>query len=346
MRKSQLTDAELQEVCGIMSVGNTALKQCAEMMGMTQRDFRGKLFSGKLDTSALNPEQLLSFRNAVPLILAVRDQCEAKVRSNFKRLIEQQSYLAAKNNYDPYNAREEFRQEAEIAVLDGIYGYTDRAIKLNTYIWQCVRNRIMATINRLNPLCPLTNEALDLVRRVQELQNASSETITDEQAVAVLGFNSNESEIFFRSITKVVNEHVKNDDGSGERWAGAHSSSHADDYTANRRGVDRDFKEIFFIRKEARQAMKNANLTELELACVCAEIFPYHGWKEDIASKHINSRTGERFTRQNIQYALERAQNKIREAYLHPPQVNKDNPQVDKFFDEWDAERAVREDVK
>jgi isocitrate dehydrogenase len=97
---------------------------------------------------------------------------------------------------------------------------------------------------------------------------------------------------------------------------------------------------VFFIRHEARQAVKDANLDEFELACLMAEIFPYHGWKEDVASKHINKRTGERFTRQNIQYALERVKKKVRDVYLNPPENPVENPIVDKFFDEWSAEKA------
>jgi hypothetical protein len=336
MRANRLNKVELEELCRIMAIGNTALKECAEMMGMKRREFRGKLFNNRLDTSKLTAEQLEKLQAAKPLIFAVRDQCQEKVRANFHRLVAQQAWLAARNNYDPQTAKEEFMQEGEIAVLDGIYGYTDTNIILSTYIWQCLRHRIFDAVNRLNPLCPLTNEALDLVRRVQEIQNANAD-LTDRQAIEVLGFSAEETEVFFRSITKVVNQNVTESQRSKE---------HQDDYTAGRRGVDRDFKETFFIRKDARQAVKDANLNDFELACVFGDTFPYHGWKEDVASKHINQRTGERFTRQNIQYVLERAKNKIREAFLHPPKVHLENPAVDEFFDAWDAERAVQEDQK
>jgi len=341
---TRLNKTQMEEVCQIMSIGNTALKECAEMMGLNQREFRGKLFNNRLDLSGLSAEQLAKLEAAKPLIFAVRDKCEAAVRGNFTRLIAQQAWLAARNNYDSANAKEEFIQEGDIAVLDGIYGYTDTKIKLFTYIWQCIRRRIFDAVNRLNPLCPLTNEAIDLIRRVKEVQNKDAE-ISDEQAVEVLGFSSEESEVFFRSATKVINEQWSS---GGGIIAGVPSrqETHADDYTSNRRGVDRDFKETFFIRTEARQAMKDANLNAFEMACVFGEIFPYHGWKEDIASKHVNPRTGERFTRQNVQYTLERAKNKIKEAFLDPSDPPVENPAVDKFFDEWSAEHAVNEDQR
>jgi DNA-directed RNA polymerase specialized sigma subunit len=353
MTAKRLNTAELKEVCGIMSIGNTALKECAEMMGMKQQEFRGKFLaehrpskslkrSVKLDTSKLTPEQVEKLNAATPLILTVHDQCQEKVQANFTKMVVQQAWLAAQNNYDPKNAKEEFMQEGEMAVLNGIYGYTDTKIALSTYMWQCIRRRIFDAVNRLNPLCPLTNEAIDLVRRVHEVQNENSD-LTDEQAVEVLGFTSDETEVFFRSMTKVMNEEKPADDGPINY--GGRGSPH-DDYTSKRRGVDRDFHEVFFIRKDARQAIKDADLDEFELECLFNDTFPYHGWKEDVANKHINPRTNERFTRQNVQYALERAKAKVRKAYLHPPKVHLENPAVDKFFDEWNTERAVREDRK
>src|SRR5579885_2137430 len=108
MRAIRLSKSEVEELTGIMSVGNTALKACADLMGMNYREFRGKLFGNKLDTSKLNPEQLQQLNAAKPLILAVRDKCQDKVLAGFKRMVMQQAYIAARNNYDPANAKDEF----------------------------------------------------------------------------------------------------------------------------------------------------------------------------------------------------------------------------------------------
>lgn len=335
MRAIQLSQEELAPLLNIMSVGNTHLKECAEMMGLTHRAFRGQLFNNKLDTSKLTPDQLQKLNDAKPFILAVREKCEDKIRANFKRIVKQQAYNASRSNYDPLNSREEFEQEGEIAVLDAIYGYTNTNIKLVTFVWRCIRRRLLTAINRLNPLCPLTNEALKLVRRVQEAQNNNPQW-TEIQAVDSLNLSDSEREVFFGSVTKVANEREETDD----------FHNHGDDYTGDRRGVDRDFNEVFFIRDEARQAVKDAELDEFELSCLMAELFPYHGWKEDVASKHINKRTGERFTRQNIQYVLERVKKKVKDAYLNPSKVPVDNPMVDEFFNSWTAECAIQEDQK
>lgn len=355
MRANRLSKTELEELTQIMSVGNSALKRCADMLDLGYREFRGKIFEKqdrhgpvvvtveKLETKLeqeslkrfkeLTHEQLESLKAAVPLIQAVHDKCQNRILANFKKMVAKQAFLASRNNYDPENAREEFTAEGWFAVLDAVYSYTDLKTKLSTFVWRCMRRRIVAAINRMNPMCPLTNEALEIVRRVQEVKDLQPD-LTDDEAVEIVGLTSDEKDVFFSAVTKVVNENVQTLD----------EETHDDDYTGGRRGVDRDFKEVFFIRKEARQALKDADLDDFEFACVIADTFPYHGWKEDVASKHVNPRTGERYTRQNVQYVLDRAKKRIRDVYIRPPKVHLDNPLVDKFFDEWDAERAIQED--
>ncbi len=50
-----LSAAELAEMSAIMAVGNTALKDCADMLGLEDKEFRGLLFRDKLEN--LTPEQ-------------------------------------------------------------------------------------------------------------------------------------------------------------------------------------------------------------------------------------------------------------------------------------------------
>ncbi len=330
MRPIRLTKGEAEELCQIMTAGNSALKRCAEMMGLKHTMFRGQLFKGTLDTSKLTPEQKQTLDAAIPLIMEVRDKCETKMRAAFYRMIVRQARAAAANNFDPHEAYEEFMQEGEMGILDATYSYeTEKGTTLLTYVWRCVRRKIVACINRLNPLCPLTNEALDIIRRVEEEREKHDGNISDDEVVEAIGLTEEERTIFFRSTTKVINEALASD---------TDEETHEDDYTGSRSGVDRDFKEVFYIRKDARQAVKDADLDELELACLLTELFPYHGWKEDVAKTHVNERTGDRYTRQNIQYVLERAKKKVKEAYVNPPKVHKENPSVDKFFDEWEGQ--------
>lgn len=325
MKAIKLTEEEFKELSAIMSTGNTLLKEFATMLGLQHREFRGKLFSGKLDISSLSPHQLDKFNAARTAIYAVREQCEEKVRAGFKRMARKIAYTAARNRSDRYNTEQDFIQEADIAILDAVYGYTDQNIKLSTFVWRCIRNRITLCSNQLNPFCPLTNEAMVIIRRVEDARSANP-TLKDDEIFNLLGFSETERDVFVSSVTKVVNE--------APRVSEEDETVH-DDYTGNRRGADKDFKEIFCIRDEARQALKDANLDNFELECILAEMYPYTGWKEDIAKRYVNKNTGKRYTRQNIEHVIERVKKKVKKVYLHPPVVRMENAKVDKFFEEW-----------
>jgi hypothetical protein len=68
-------------------------------------------------------------------------------------------------------------------------------------------------------------------------------------------------------------------------------------------------------------------------------MFPYTGWKEDIASRFINPRTGKRYTRE-VTGIIERAKDKVRNAMKSPPESPKINPMVDQIFDEMSGKFA------
>ena len=339
MKATRLSKEELQEIYPIMVKGNTLLKQCAEMMGLTHREFRGLLFNNKLDISKLAPEQLEILNAAKPFIFAVRDKCEMRVRAGFRRMLKKQSFLAARNNLDPYHAEQNFSQEGEIAILDAVYSYTDTNIKLSSYVWRVMRRRIVDAINQSNQFCPLTNEAIKILQRVEEAREKFHEPVSDEIIIESIGLTPKEREVFFGATIRVKNEEFER--GGSE---GFNVTNHMDDYTSNRRGINSEVKETFFIRKEVRQAVKDAQLDSFELECLFAEMFPYIGWKEDVSSKHGNPHTGKRYTRQNVEHVLARAKKKVRDMYTHPPKVHVDNPMVDKLFDEWDAEQAISQD--
>jgi DNA-directed RNA polymerase specialized sigma subunit len=323
MRPINLSKPVLDNLCLIMSVGNSALKECAEMMGMEDQEFRGQFFRGTLDTSKLTAEQLVKLEKSKPLIHAVRNKCETTILEGFDRMVHRQASAAAAHNVDKENVRDDFYQAGLYALDKAVFSYTDRSIPFRNYAWQVIRRDIVAQINKSNSLCPLTNEAILLRRNFEQAKQQFNGPVSDEEVVEAMGLSVKERDVLFSSGTKVINE-IVNKDVEGD-----------DDYTASRRGVDRDFHAVSAIREEVRQAVKDADLSAFELDCVLTELFPYHGWKEDVASKHINYRTNQRFTRQNVQYALARAKQKIQEVITNPPDTHKQNPFIDKFFDEW-----------
>ena len=317
-----LNNSAKERCCLIMAKGNTLLKECAEMMGLDNRAFRGLLFRKKLDITNLNPEQLDKLNEAIPAIYAVRDQCENKILHNYCKLARKRALVAAHGNATNFD---EYYQEGIIAIVDAIYGYTNTSINLTTFVYKCVQNGINKAVNRANPFCPLTAEALKLRHGFNVKKSELNRRTNDTEVVEAMGLSDKESKILFAANINVVNEifalNSINDD-------------HFDDYTSSRRNVNRDVKEVYVIRKDARQAIKDANLSDAELGVLIGNMFPYTGWQENVASKHINPSTNKRFTRAAIPHILERAIKKVKVVYMQPPTTHKENVLVDKLFDE------------
>lgn len=335
IRHVKLKPSEKQELQAIMSKGNTLLKECAKMMDMTGNEFRGKLFNKRLDTSKLSAEQLQKLNDAIPFIMEVRNKCETKILNGFAHAVYKQAKAAAVNSIDPQNSLLEFEQEATLGVLECIYGYTDTKIRFVTYVWRAMRRNINKNINRLNPFCPLTNEALGLTQDFNSTKTNLSlkmnRFVNTEEVITAMGLTEEQKEILLAANNKVISE-FKTDSGGEDN---------GNDYTSARRGIDSDLQEVNVIRKDVRQALKDAELSDIELHLILAEMFPYTGWQEDIASKFINPRTGKRYTRAAVGMSLlERAKDKVKKAMKSPPESPKINPMVDQIFDEMSGKFA------
>ena len=327
LKPVNLNQQEIAELCEIMVVGNKKLAECADILGMDHRTFRGKLFTGKL-----TPEQFTKVEDAVPVIMQVKNKCESRIMEGFAKLVMQHAHNASRNSFDQTNAYYNFEQEGSIAVLDAIYGYNDVSVKLITYVWRAIHFRILHASNEANPFRPLTNAALKLLKVFNEekLRLTGSGPITDEQVIAGLHLSADERELILDATRKIVDE--------SQMVAKVRIADRDDDYTSYQ---DKETVEVFLERREVRQAFKDAELEPIELDAVLAKAFPYTGWQENIAATHVNPKTNKRYCRANIHFVLERAEKKVKQALEFPNKVPVENHQIDCIFDELAGKFAV-----
>jgi hypothetical protein len=318
---------ELKEMAEVMAVGNTALKDCAAMMGMDDRDFRKVLFRDKL---VMTPEQKEKVDIAKPLILTVKNKCEDRLQCAFFKWATKQATIISIQANDSHHAFEDLQAEGMWAIVDATYSYTDTSIKIPSFVRKVARRRMLSAYNKMNPLCPLTNEALRLRKMFEEQKTTYDDRVTDQEVIDDMNLPPKQQKVLIRSMTQVVSQQQLESDNVNA----------SNDYTVARRGIDNDFKEIFS-RTEIRQAVKNANLNPLELETFLTSLCPHHGWQESIAAKHTNERTGKRLTRQYIFIVRDRAESKVKSAYLNPPKEHLENEQVDQWFDEMNGNYAV-----
>lgn len=326
LKAIRLSKEELSNLCVLMSNGNSLLGECAEMFGIDRRTFRGKLFNKKLNLSKLAASELIRLQNAIPEIMKVKDICEPRILSGFKSLVLQQARFAAVHTSDPVNMSENYAQEAIIALLDAVYGYIDLKTSFITYAWRVIRQRIQRSTNQENPFRPLTNEALNLVKRFNDRKVRLTVVgpVTEQQVMDSLNLSMDERKLLADVTRKML---------SSSQSQRSNNEAEPEDYTGYRANVD-DVKEYFIEKEEVRAAFKNANLSPIELELLFAESFPYAGWREDVASKHINPKTGKRYTRE-VTNIINRAKAKVQEALLNPPEVYLENSEVDRLFNSF-----------
>jgi RNA polymerase sigma factor (sigma-70 family) len=312
----KLSAQELDNCQKIMRKGAASLKQLAEMTGMEQRALRARLFKkdfNPADWPELSTEQVAVFVQAIPTIQAVRN-IEWRLVCAFSRLAKKHANTWAKkvNGSLEY---EDFEQEALLALLDAIYTYNQEEVHFMTYAWRVIRNRLATIANKANYFGPLTNEAMRLLKKFDEVRTSFNYTPTDQEVFEAMGLTDDQIAVVNEARVKCVPSHQSHQVGNTQFMAEHEGEGSLNDYTAARRGIDNE-KDTVPCNYEIREAMENANLTPLERRIVETSLFPHYGWQTEIAQETINPATGEPYTNARISQMLQIALKKIKAAYL------------------------------
>jgi hypothetical protein len=276
---------------------------------MNNVPFRARLFKSTfnpVDWKELDESQISIFKNSLPDIMAVR-AIEYRMLCAFTKMAKKHANKwASKSN--PSVDVGDYVQEALMAILDAIYSYTDESIRFGTFVCIAIRNRLSKATNNCHPLSPLTNEAIGLLMRYDEAKLSFNGPVNQCQVYEAAGFTLDEIKVYETARVCVYNEaSLNNDDG-------VIGYSPVADYTELRRGIDNE--DTVPCNFEIRDAVKKANLTELEQKIVDTYLNPYYGWQAEIASQETNTKTNKPLTRQAIRYLLQRALDKIKAAYI------------------------------
>ena len=309
----KMNEQELDNCFKIMRKGNTHLKTLADMTGMEQRKFRARLFKGSFNPTEwpeLTTEQATQFALLMPEIEAVRN-IEWKMMRQFSRLARKHANSWAKKMGGTIVDAEDYLQEALMALLDAIYGYTEDHTLFNTFAWWSIQNRLTTAANKNNPFSPLTNEAMGLLKRFEEAKQKLNRYATDQEVYEACDFTEEECQLIREAQVKVYNacavkEHHDEQNSVMET---------ACDYTASRSGIDNE-KDTVPCHYEIREAIKRANLTEVERKVIETSLYPHYGWQSELAESTICTTTGKPYTRQRIGQVLQNALVKVKAAYL------------------------------
>ncbi len=310
-----LSSQQMAEYSQIMVKGNIPLKNAAEMIGMQNRKFRSKLFRGKFDPKAVDngervwPDMTVEAVNYInehyQSIMAVREIEWPMVRA-FSRLAKKQAAGWAKMASNGLLTIDDYYQEALLAVVDAVYGYSKPEWKFITFVFWSIKRRLITAINASNPF-PLPNEAISLRKRYAEAEEKINGPASIDEICDVAGFTDRERNLVattFVSVARQSDMLLSNKDESNQEEA---------DYTGMRRGLDNE--ETIRCNYEIKEAFSQADLTSFERKVVETYLDPFHGWQTKLASEEINPRTGQFYTRAAIAVILEKALKKIKAAY-------------------------------
>jgi len=307
----KLNEQELDNFQKTMRKGAANLKRLSEITGMEHRDLRARLFKAKFQAAQwpeLDSDRLAVFTEALPAIKALRN-IEWKLVTAFSRLAKKHAWTWAKKGNNSISDYEDFEQEAMVALLDAIYTYTQEDARFVTYAWWVIRNRMANFANKCNSFGALTNEAIRLLSRFDEVKCGFNRYVTDEEVFVTMGATEDEIATIKEAKVRCVSpSQLPKTDEKGIGDAG-------DDYTGERRGIEGE-RDTVPCHYEVREAMQRANLTPLERRIVETSLFPHYGWQTELAAETINPASGRPYTKARISQMLQIALEKIRVAYL------------------------------
>ena len=300
MSKSKIAKKDVETI----QRGSQLLKECACRLGMENKQFRDLLFSGKLHLNGeVSPQDKQFIEESIPEIKAVK-KVEGRVLQGLAGLIYKFAAFAYRKVNSPMVDLDDFLQDARYAVSEALFGYSDSSkSKFITYVSNCIQHRLATSVNKCNPFCPLTNEALALLRMVEETKQSLNHPASEDEIFEILQLTPKQQAVVRDASTTIV-------DGNYLSL----QPGRYNDYTGHRRGIDQETDTVP-VYYELHEAIERAKLTPVEKHVINAFSDGYYGWQEDVASQHINPKTGKRYTRANIPFILKRAFEKIEQEY-------------------------------
>ena len=311
IQEVKLSKEKHQQNLEIMIKGNLLLKQCAALTGMTNIDFRAKLFKNISNPSVWLPEHAETIQNAIPYINAVR-AIEMEMLQAYSKL----AYKKARE-WHKYNKEElafaDYYQESIFALLDSIYSYDRYEAKFVTFAWWSMQNRLSQMTSKSRLLSPLTAEAVILVNKFNLEKNNVSGPTTDYEIYEKLKLTSDEIKVLEKAMVKVVLPDLSNTSDKNN-----YDAEH--DYTAMRRvAFDKpednstDLIEKTEEISKIKKAIVKAGLNDLEKRILESYMDKPRGFSEKIES--LNPHTNKPYSRMGLHNMLKKALYKVKTAY-------------------------------
>ena len=289
---TEIEDNRWSQLSLIMTTGNTLLKKRASTLlgNRKEREFRKRLFQGEFKDQ-IPQEELES-------ILAVKD-IQDEVFCGYTRLA-----IKRANKWCHSESHiEDYTQEASMALIEAIYGYTNCEVKFITYAWITIDNRMKTYIAKTKSLIALSKSHRTLVSDYNKTKEEANGHMTFDEAVIRMDLAPVDIKLLGEALVKV---HVESD---VIEWNDG--ESHQPMNCLDNRGQNVPVEQSCAV-VEVMDAIENAGLTVIERSALEASMHSSYGWKKKFAEQHINPKTGKSYSRAAVKIILERAHQKLK----------------------------------
>lgn len=313
----RLNNTQKKKALEILNKGVVLLKKWSVFFPPKKtRQLRNAIMQGNKNPNNVIPEDRLDeFHNDIPFIIAIRHGIYADLgnKSVEQAILEHFSAMAKKHagiwatERDVHGlTKQDLLQEAYMTVVEAMYHWTETGgADISTVIYVSLKNHFSNTINKSNPLCPLTNADLNLVIKYERAKRKMDEYVTFDEIVDSLGLSTDEGKYLNSLLTRVFSENQLVVDQNKE-------NDFDNDYTVNRVGIDKESEVDTIIQNQhVKSTLERANLTSVEQELIVASMNPYSGWQTDWANNHINPKTQKPYSRMRVSQVLAVAREKV-----------------------------------
>lgn len=302
----ELSATTLKEYSKIMVAGNLALIECAKKLNYKNaKAFRIALFNG-----SLTAKQTQRLSCSISLIQEIK-KIEWDILCHSIRLMRKFTGIlkAATTQEDV-----DMQQEASLAILDALYGYTDSSIKISTYMGTAIRNHFFKVARYNGSLSRIPRKVTKIMAKVSKAKKNLGENVSMDALYQEANLEKEEIVLYEEYTVRTVSgtQLCKSEDG--------------DDGDYSKYGRDAGKEDSEPIDAELKMAVECAELDDFERLVLKEWMEDKWGWMSRLARDHVNPATEKNYTRAGIQFILNRVIKKIKSKHtqlLHGHQHKK-----------------------
>lgn len=300
---------EKDKVLSVMRKANQKRKAWAKRFYgdvRSNQKLRQYLIKGIADPMVLNKKEPLSdleiqkFQEDLPEMISVKD-VEYKVIKAYSNLVFKCAHKWSRSKKHDIS-QDDYFSEAFIALDNAIFSYDEDTTDFSTYAHRAVSNQMRRFYNGSLHI-PLSEEQRKLVRKYNKIKNDLNGYSTFDDVVELMEITKREIILLQETFVLVV-PHSQ----MGKMNKDNDFDSQDITYLA-RSCIVKPKNEDFEFRDNVAATI--TELSEVEKEVLEASMSPYPGWRAKIARKHINPKTGKKYTRAAVKWILQGVFKKI-----------------------------------